>query len=124
MLLTDPDNREYIPSVGSRSGGGKLIPPILILYRILILEKWAEENDHDEDILLWWRNDETDNMIILFAYSLVRNLVVSVASRPNRVRKLKKICCAESPLSAHNQNIFILNANATHARISKQIHII
>ena len=34
------------------SGGGKTIPPMLILCGILILEKWAEENDLDEDILL------------------------------------------------------------------------
>ena len=52
MLLTDPDNREYITSVESISGGGKTIPPMLILCGILILEKWAEENDLDEDILL------------------------------------------------------------------------
>ena len=52
LLLTDPDNREYITSVGSISGGGKTIPPMLILCGILILEKWAEENDLDEDILL------------------------------------------------------------------------
>ena len=52
MLLTDPDNREYITSVETISGGGKTIPPIIILCGILILGKWAEENDLDEDILL------------------------------------------------------------------------
>ena len=52
MLLTDPDNREYITSVASISGGGKTIPPILVLCGILILEKWAEENGLDEGILL------------------------------------------------------------------------
>ena len=52
LLLTDPDNREYITSVESISGGGKTIPPMLILCGIYILEKWAEENDLDEDILL------------------------------------------------------------------------
>ena len=52
LLLTDPDNREYITSVESISGGGKTIPPVLILCDILILEKWAEENNLDEDILL------------------------------------------------------------------------
>ena len=39
LLLTDPDNREYITSVESISGGGKTIPPMLILCGILILEK-------------------------------------------------------------------------------------
>ena len=52
MLLTDPDNREYITSVESISGGGKTIPPMLILCGIQILEKWAQENDLDDDILL------------------------------------------------------------------------
>ena len=52
LLLTDPDNREYITSVESISGGGKTIPPMWILCGILILEKWAEENDLDEDNLL------------------------------------------------------------------------
>ena len=52
ILLTDPDNREYITSVESISDRGKIIPPIVILCDILILEKWEEENDLDEDILL------------------------------------------------------------------------
>ena len=52
LLLTDPDNREYITSVESISGGGKTIPPMLILCGIYILERWAEENDLDKDILL------------------------------------------------------------------------
>ena len=52
LLLTAPDNQKYITSVESISGGGKAIPPMLILCGILILEKWAEENDLDEDILL------------------------------------------------------------------------
>ena len=43
LLLTAPDNRKYITSVESISGGGKAIPPMLILCGILILEKWAEE---------------------------------------------------------------------------------
>ena len=41
MLLTDPDNREYIILVESISGGRKTIPAILILCGIQILEKWA-----------------------------------------------------------------------------------
>ena len=52
LLLKDPDNREYITSVESISGGGKTILLLLILCGIYILEKWAEENDLDEDILL------------------------------------------------------------------------
>ena len=51
MLLTDPDNLEYITSLETISGGGKTIPPMLILCGILILEKWAEEKDLDGDIL-------------------------------------------------------------------------
>ena len=39
LLLTDPDNREYIILVKSISGGGKSILPMLILYGIHILEK-------------------------------------------------------------------------------------
>lgn len=52
LLLTDPNNREYITSVESISGRGKKIPPILILSGIYILEKWADENNLDDDILL------------------------------------------------------------------------
>lgn len=36
----------------SISGGAKTIPPMLIPRSIPILEKWAEEKDLDEDILL------------------------------------------------------------------------
>ena len=39
ILLTNPDNREYITLVESISGRGKPISPILILYDIQILEK-------------------------------------------------------------------------------------
>ena len=39
MLLTDPDNREYITSAESISGRRKIMPPMLILCEILILEK-------------------------------------------------------------------------------------
>ena len=52
LLLTNPDNREYITSVETISGGGETIPLMLILYGILILEKWAEESNLDEEILL------------------------------------------------------------------------
>lgn len=52
MLLTNPDNWEYITSIENISNEGKTMLPILILYNILILEKWAKENDLKEDILL------------------------------------------------------------------------
>lgn len=50
LLLTDPDNWEYIISVKSICGGGETIPPILILYGVHIFEKWAQENDLNDDI--------------------------------------------------------------------------
>ena len=52
MLLTDLDNQEYITSIESISGRVKIILPILILSKILILEKWVKENNLNEDILL------------------------------------------------------------------------
>ena len=52
MLLTDLDNQKYITSGEIISGGEKTILSILILCNILILEKWAEKNDLDEDIFL------------------------------------------------------------------------
>ncbi len=39
LLLTDPDHREYITSSKRISGGGKAIPPMLILFGINILKK-------------------------------------------------------------------------------------
>lgn len=36
----------------SINGGRKTIPPILILFGIQILEKWVQENDLDDNILL------------------------------------------------------------------------
>ncbi len=39
MLLTDPDNREYITLVENKSGERKTIPLMLILFGIQILEK-------------------------------------------------------------------------------------
>lgn len=52
MLLINPYNQEYITSVESISDKGKIMLLILILYKILILEKEAEENDLEDDILL------------------------------------------------------------------------
>ncbi len=39
LLLTDPDNREYLTSFETISGGGLSIPLMLILCSIVILEK-------------------------------------------------------------------------------------
>ena len=52
LLLTDQDNREYLTSVETISGGGLSIPSMLILSGIVILEKWAKENDLDGNIPL------------------------------------------------------------------------
>ena len=52
LLLTDSDNREYLTSVETISGGGLSILPMLILSGIVILEKWAKENDLDGNIPL------------------------------------------------------------------------
>ena len=52
LLLTNLDNREYITLVESINVREKIITLMLIVCGILILEKWAEENDLDEDILL------------------------------------------------------------------------
>lgn len=52
LLLTNLDNREYIISVKSIVGRRKTIPPMLILYKIYILEKWAKKNNFDKNILL------------------------------------------------------------------------
>ena len=52
LLLSDPDNREFLTACESISGGGVEIPPMLILSGALILEKWVQENDLDGEILL------------------------------------------------------------------------
>ena len=52
LLLTDPDNREYVNSCKCISPGGRDIPLILIIAGVLILEKWAQQNDLNDDILL------------------------------------------------------------------------
>ena len=63
-------------------------------------------------------------MIILFAYSLVRKLAISVASRPNRVRKLKKICSAECLLLySLTANIFIFNADVRAHQQANTYHL-
>ena len=70
LLLIDLENREYITSVESISGGGRTIPPMLILRGILILEKWAEENDLDEDILLATSPTKPATMFINWSKSM------------------------------------------------------
>ena len=63
MLLTDPDNWKYIILIKYISNGEKIMLVIVILCNILIFEKWAEENNLDEDILpaispIEYSNDE------------------------------------------------------------------
>ena len=63
-------------------------------------------------------------MIIFFAYSLVRKLVVSIASWPNLVRKLKIFLSAYYPLTTrrsftfNSPIIFIFNALHTYQQAS------
>ena len=52
LLLTDSDNREYITSCECISVGGRDIPPMIIIAGAWVLEKWAQHNDLDDDILL------------------------------------------------------------------------
>ena len=47
-LLIDPDNRDYITSIETISGGGRDIPPIVILAGVYILEKWVKNNLPDD----------------------------------------------------------------------------
>ena len=53
--------RAFITLVESISGGRKTIPPMLILCGILILEKWGEKNNLDENILLATRPNGYSN---------------------------------------------------------------
>ena len=62
-------------------------------------------------------------MIILFAYSLVRKLAVSVASRPNRVRKLKKFAALSARRSSFTANIFSFNADACAHQQASTYHL-
>lgn len=50
--MIDPDNWKYIISIEGINDRRKTILPMLILCNILNLEKWAEENDFDKNILL------------------------------------------------------------------------
>ena len=69
-------------------------------------------------------DDETDkSMIILFAYSLVQKLAVSVSFRPNRVRKLKKNCSAECSRLSLTANIFIFIFNAPAYQQASTYHL-
>lgn len=65
LLLTHPVNQNYITSIINISGKRKTIPPVLILYKIYIPEKWAEENNLNDNILL------TTNPIRYFNNELV-----------------------------------------------------
>ena len=58
-------------------------------------------------------------MIILFVYSLVRKLAVSVASRPDWVRKLKKFAVLSAQHLLFTTNIFSFNIDiCTHQQAS------
>ena len=72
-------------------------------------------------MLVWWRNDETDSYDHSFAYSLGQRLAASTASRPNRVKNLKKSFARRSLLTA---NKISSTSMLTHAHISKQVPII
>ena len=52
VRVTDPGVRDLISDVESISGGGATIPPMLIVPGFYILNKWVQENDLDDDILL------------------------------------------------------------------------
>ena len=52
VRVTDPGVRDLISDVESISGGGVTIPPMLIVPGGYILNKWVQENDLDDDILL------------------------------------------------------------------------
>ena len=52
LLLTNLDNREYVTSCECISAGGRDIPPMVIIAGVLILEKWAQQNDLNDDVLL------------------------------------------------------------------------
>lgn len=47
------------------------------------------------------------SMIILFAYSLVWKLAISIVSKPNWVIKLKKICSIEYLLLLYHQHLYL-----------------
>ena len=48
LLLMDPDNRDYVTSIETISGGGRNIPSIVILAGVNILEKWVKNNLPDD----------------------------------------------------------------------------
>ena len=66
LLLIDPDNRDYITSIETIGGGGRDIPPTVILAGVNILEMWVKNNLFDDigfatsptgyDIAITWLN--------------------------------------------------------------------
>ena len=52
LLLSNPDNKEFLTECKSISGRGIKILLMLILSSVLILEKWIQENNLNRDILL------------------------------------------------------------------------
>ena len=47
LVMTDPDNRDYITAVETISAAGAVIPPIVILAAKQILDKWAANDIED-----------------------------------------------------------------------------
>ena len=41
LVMADPDNGDYITSVERINGKGRVIPPMIILQKKLIFDKWA-----------------------------------------------------------------------------------
>lgn len=52
ILITDPDNRDFITSAECINGVGGSIKSFLILKGVNILDKWALQNDLDDEVTL------------------------------------------------------------------------
>ena len=51
FVMIDPDNRDYITSTECISAGGRVLPPLVILQRRLILDKWAYSDLNKDSVL-------------------------------------------------------------------------
>lgn len=52
LCMIDLENCNYITSVECIGFAGKTIPPILLISRVNILQKWYQHNDLDGDIMI------------------------------------------------------------------------
>jgi hypothetical protein len=52
IVITDPDNDDYITATECINAAGDNIPSFLTLKEVNILNKWTLENDLDDDIVL------------------------------------------------------------------------